>query len=182
MSGLKAIVWVMAASGALIGLSALAQSSPTGTQAGAGPEAQASQGSQPGNPESPEESMLTGGESLYHHQGGRDPFSPLIRGAGKGGSDVKVNRGSTGLSRFTVEACLFEGVVKTPKGTVALFQGPDLKPYQARVGEKFADGVVVDVSYSKGEVVIQQELNDPTAIKPFRNLVLKLRSQEGEGQ
>jgi hypothetical protein len=31
-------------------------------------------------------------------------------------------------------------------------------------------------------VTVQQELNDPTAIKPFRNLVLKIRSQEGEGQ
>jgi len=129
----------------------------------------------------PEDNLLMEGESLYRHQAERDPFTPLVR-TGALGPEVKMRPGSTGLARFTVESCIFEALIKTPQGTVAWFQGPDNKPYKAAVGERFADGVVLDVSYGSGEVTVQQELNDPTAIKPFRNLVLKIRSLEGEGQ
>ncbi len=132
--------------------------------------------------ERPDDSLLMEGESLYRHATERDPFSPLVRGAFGAGSQVKVKRGTTGLSRFTVEACSLEAIVKTPHGTVAWFQGPDSKPYKVKAGEHFADGIVLNVSFKEGEVTVQQELNDPTAIKPFRNLVLKIRSQEGEGQ
>jgi hypothetical protein len=132
--------------------------------------------------EQPEDNLLLEGESLYRHQTERDPFTPLVRGAGAQGSDVKVRPGLTGLSRFTVESCILEVILKSPQGTVAWFQGPDGKPYKAVTGEHFADGVVLDISYGDGSVTVQQELNDPTAIKPFRNLVLRIRSQEGEGQ
>ncbi len=130
----------------------------------------------------PEDNLLMEGESLYRHQSERDPFTPLVRGSGGQGSDVKVRPGTTGLSRFTVESCQLEAILKTPQGTMAWFQGPDGKAYKAVTGEHFADGVVLDVSYDAGEITVQQELNDPTAIKPFRNLVLKIRYQEGEGQ
>jgi hypothetical protein len=129
----------------------------------------------------PEDNLLVEGESLYRHQADRDPFTPLVR-SGQRGPEVKVRPGSTGLARFTVEACVLEVVIKTPQGTVAWFQGPDNKAYKAAVGERFADGVVLDISYGSGEVTVQQELNDPTAIKPFRNLVLRIRNLEGEGQ
>jgi hypothetical protein len=128
----------------------------------------------------PEDDMLLEG-SLYRHQADRDPFTPLVR-SGQRGPEVKVKPGSTGLARFTVDACILEVVIKTPQGTVAWFQGPDNKAYKAAVGERFADGVVLDISYGSGEVTVQQELNDPTAIKPFRNLVLRIRNLEGEGQ
>lgn len=152
-----------------------AQTSPATVSeaAGAGP---AKAGDQP------EDNLLLEGESLYRHQTERDPFTPLVRGAGAQGSDVKVRPGLTGLSRFTVESCILEVILKSPQGTVAWFQGPDGKPYKAVAGEHFADGVVLDISYGDGSVTVQQELNDPTAIKPFRNLVLRIRSQEGEGQ
>jgi Tfp pilus assembly protein PilP len=129
-----------------------------------------------------DDNLLLEGESLYRHQTERDPFTPLVRGAGAQGSDVKVRPGLTGLSRFTVESCILEVILKSTQGTVAWFQGPDGKPYKAIAGEHFADGVVLDISYGDGSVTVQQELNDPTAIKPFRNLVLRIRSQEGEGQ
>ena len=130
----------------------------------------------------PEDNLLMEGETLYRHQAERDPFTPLVRSGGLHGPEVKVRPGSTGLARFTVESCMMEAVLKTQAGTVAWFQGPDSKPYKVTVGERFADGVVLDISYDSGEVTIQQELNDPTAIKPFRNLVLRIRSLEGEGQ
>lgn len=130
----------------------------------------------------PEDNLLVEGEALYRHQAERDPFTPLVRSGGLQGPEVKVRPGTTGLARFTVESCTMEAVLKTPAGTMAWFQGPDSKPYKVVVGERFADGVVLEISYDSGEVTIQQELNDPTAIKPFRNLVLRIRSLEGEGQ
>lgn len=130
----------------------------------------------------PEDNMLLEGESLYKHRNERDPFTPLVRGAAGAAGEVKVKFGTTGLARFTVESCALEAILDVGGKTVAWFQGPDGKPYKAVTGEHFADGVVLEVNYATGEVVVQQELNDPTAIKPFRNLVLKIRSQEGEGQ
>lgn len=127
-----------------------------------------------------DENMLDEGELLYRHAEERDPFSPLVRSSQT--SDVKVKVGSTGLARYTVESCQMEAIVKTSAGTVAWFQGPDNKPYKAVVGEKFADGVIVEISMKSGEVVVQQELNDPTAIKPYRNLTLKIRNDGGEAQ
>ncbi len=137
----------------------------------------------PGGPVAvPEDNMLLEGETLYKHRSERDPFTPLVRGAVGAAGDVKVKFGSTGLARFTVESCALEAIIGSSRSVVAWFQGPDGKPYKAVAGERFADGIVLDVSFTNGEVTIQQELNDPTAIKPFRNLVLKIRSQEGEGQ
>jgi len=126
---------------------------------------------------------LTKGSSLYHHMTDRDPFTPLVRGTLTGKQKVKDKyRGNRGLSRFTVDACSLEAIIKTNEGTFAWFQGPDSKAYKVKVGGHFADGVVLNISSKEGKVVIQQELSDPTAIKPFRNLVLKIRNEKGEGQ
>ncbi len=130
-----------------------------------------------------EEKMTREGESLYHHSTERDPFSPLIRSkTAGGGAPVKVKYGTKGISRFTVENCILEGVVKSGDGEFAWFQGPDLKPYKVKSGDTFADGVVLDISWERGEVIVQQEIDDPTAIKPFRNVSLKIRSQSQEGE
>ena len=130
-----------------------------------------------------EENMILEGESLYNHASERDPFSPLIRSkTAGGGAPVKVKYGTKGISRFTVENCILEGVVKSGDGEFAWFQGPDLKPYKVKSGDTFADGVVLDISWERGEVIVQQEIDDPTAIKPFRNVSLKIRSQSQEGE
>ncbi|MFB3850949.1 MAG: hypothetical protein ACE14Q_03380 [Acidobacteriota bacterium] len=134
-----------------------------------------------------EENMIVEGESYYRHSGERDPFSPLIRSSkGGGASGVIVKRGTKGLSQFTVDQCILEAVVKIGDEEVAWFQGPNLKPFKAKVGDVFADGVIIDISYSRGEVIVQQQLDDPTQIKPFRNVSLKIRSTsqslEGEAQ
>ncbi len=161
-----------------LALAMMAQTAPPAS----GPQAAAGQPAANAPVTPSDDNMLEEGESLYRHTGERDPFSPLVRGATAEGGLVKVNPGTTGLARFTVESCSLEAIIKTSQGTVAWFQGPDAKPYKAATGERFADGVVMSISYEDGEVVVQQELNDPTAIKPYRDLPLKIRSQEGEGQ
>ncbi len=129
-----------------------------------------------------EEQYLVEGESLYHHMADRDPFTPLVGKVGTG-KDVKTNPGTRGISRYTVEDCTLEMIVKTPQQVQAWFQGPDGKAYKVLAGDKFSDGVVLSISSQDGAIVIQQELNDPTAIKPFRNLVLRIkRKGKGEGK
>lgn len=134
-----------------------------------------------------EENMIVEGESYYRYSGERDPFSPLIRSSkGGGASGVIIRRGTKGLSQYTVDQCILEAIVKLGDEEVAWFQGPNFKPYRAKIGDVFADGVIIDISYSRGEVIVQQELNDSTQIKPFRNVSLKIRSTkqslEGEAQ
>jgi len=170
----KTVSWILVLALGLLALGVAAQAPPPAAAAPAAPGGEAA--APPGD-----DNMLVEGEVIYRHIGDRDPFTPLVRGS-QGATDVKVKAGTTGLARFTVESCALEAIVRTGGQVVAWFQGPDVKPYKAVVGERFADGVIIDISYEAGEVVVQQELNDPTAIKPYRNLPLKIRSEEGEGQ
>lgn len=158
-------------------------SAPAPAGAPAGPAASSSAGAPGGAAQEPDDDYLMGGDVLYRHQNERDPFSPLVRtGAGAAGtSDVKVKRGTTGIARFTVEECNLEAILRVGGTVAAWFQGPDNKAYKCLAGERFADGVVLDINFDTGEVTVQQELTDTTAVKPFRNLVLKIRSQVGEG-
>jgi hypothetical protein len=127
--------------------------------------------------------ILVEGEILYKHLADRDPFSPLVTAkTGKEG-EVKNRPKVTGIGRYTTESCNLTAVVKSSKGEVAWFAGPDGKAYKVAVGEEFADGKVTSISYELGRVVVQQELiNDPTHVKPFRDLVLIVRSQGGESK
>ena len=177
----RVAIWTLALALAAAALSLVAQAPPAPST----PPAAATEASvPPAGTEGPvpgDDNMLVEGDVLYRHQGDRDPFTPLVRGT-QGTSDVVSKPGDKGLARFTVESCALEAIVRSGGGTAAWFQGPDSKPYKAVVGEHFADGVVIDISFENGEVVVQQELNDPTAIKPYRNLPLKIRNVEGEGQ
>lgn len=127
--------------------------------------------------------ILVEGEVLYKHMADRDPFSPLVTARQGKGGEVKVRAKTTGIGRYTVDSCNLSAVVKTGRGEVAWFAGPDGKVYKVTVGEEFADGKVTSISYELGRVVVQQELiNDPTHVKPFRDLVLVVRSQGGESK
>ena len=138
----------------------------------------------PGGLEADEaKSILVEGESLYRHMTDRDPFSPLVFAKTGQGSDVKNAPKKAGIGRFTVESCNLAAIVKTSKGEIAWFSGPDNKPYKVTVGEEFSDGKVTSVSYELGCVVVQQELiNDSTHVKPFRDLRLYVRSHGGESK
>jgi len=134
-----------------------------------------------------DDNYLLEGEALYRHQNERDPFIPLVIGTGRGGSQGAVKKrpcpsGQTGLCKYSLEECNLEAILRTPDGVMAWFQGPDTKAYKIVAGERFADGVVLDINYDSGEITIQQELETTTEVKPFRNVVLKIRKQEGEGQ
>ena len=163
--------------------------SPAASAPAPAPAAQAAPGVAPpadAGPKPLEDNYLLEGEALYRHQNERDPFIPLVLGTGRAGGQGAVKKrpcppGQTGLCKYSVEECNLEAILRTPDGVMAWFQGPDTKAYKIVTGERFADGVVLDINYDSGEITIQQEL-ETTDVKPFRNLVLKIRKQEGEGQ
>jgi Tfp pilus assembly protein PilP len=65
-----------------------------------------------------------------------------------------------------------QGIVKTRQGLVAMIGGPDNKGYVIRVGDKTFDGEVIRIMPSS--VVFRQEVNDPTRIERYREVVKEL--------
>jgi Tfp pilus assembly protein PilP len=107
----------------------------------------------------------------YHYdpQGRRDPFQSLI------GPTPKLQPGQRppGLPGFLIDEIKLQGIVKTrQQGLVAMVNGPDNKGYLMKVGQKVLDGEVIRMT--SGSVVFRQEVNDPTRIERFREVVKDL--------
>ncbi|MCU1229496.1 MAG: hypothetical protein JWO97_2380 [Acidobacteria bacterium] len=112
----------------------------------------------------------TGGEVYrYDPQGRRDPFQSLI------GPTPKLDKSNRpdGVPGFLIDEMKLQGVVKTRQGLlVAMVGGPDNKGYIIRVGDKTLDGEVIRITPSS--VIFRQEVNDPTRIERFREVVKEL--------
>ena len=66
-------------------------------------------------------------------------------------------------------------MVKTrQQGLVAMVNGPDNKGYLVKVGDKVLDGEVIRIT--PNSIVFRQEVNDPTRIERFREVVKELSS------
>lgn len=107
----------------------------------------------------------------YHYdpQGRRDPFQSLI------GPTPKLQPGQRppGPAGFLIDEIKLQGVVKTNRqGLVAMINGPDNKGYLIKVGDKILDGEVIRITPTS--VVFRQEVNDPTRIERFREVVKDL--------
>ena len=107
----------------------------------------------------------------YHYdpQGRRDPFQSLIGPAPK----LQAGARLPGPPGFLIDEIKLQGIVRTKQqGLVAMINGPDNKGYLIRVGDKVLDGEVVRITPSS--VVFRQEVNDPTRIERFREVVKDL--------
>lgn len=107
----------------------------------------------------------------YHYdpQGRRDPFQSLIGPAPK----LQPGQRPAGLPGFLIDELKLQGVVRTrEQGLVAMVNGPDNKGYLMKVGQKVLDGEVIRMTQSS--VVFRQEVNDPTRIERFREVVKDL--------
>jgi Tfp pilus assembly protein PilP len=106
----------------------------------------------------------------YHYdpQGRRDPFQSLIGPAPK----LQPGQRPPGPPGFLIDEMRLQGVVKTRQGLVAMVGGPDNKGYLIHVGDKVLDGEVIRITPSS--VVFRQEVNDPTRIERFREVVKEL--------
>jgi type IV pilus assembly protein PilP len=109
----------------------------------------------------------------YHYdpKGRRDPFQSLIGPA----PTLQPGQRPTGPPGFLIDEIKLQGVVKTRQGLVAMINGPDNKGYLVRVGEKVLDGEVIRITPSS--IVFRQEVNDPTRIERYREVVKELASE-----
>jgi len=109
----------------------------------------------------------------YHYdpKGRRDPFQSLIGPA----PSLQPGQRSTGPPGFLIDEIKLQGVVKTRQGLVAMINGPDNKGYLVRVADKVLDGEVIRITPSS--IVFRQEVNDPTRIERYREVVKELSSE-----
>lgn len=104
----------------------------------------------------------------YDPQGRRDPFRSLI------GPTPKIDAGSRpeGLPGFLIDELKLQGIFRTRQGFTAMVNAPDNKGYSVRVGDKVLDGEVIRITATS--VVFRQEVNDPTRIERYREVVKDL--------
>lgn len=107
----------------------------------------------------------------YHYdpQGRRDPFQSLVGPAPK----LQPGQRPAGPPGFLIDEIRLQGVIKTrAQGLLAMVNGPDNKGYLIHVGDKVLDGEIIRITPSS--VVFRQEVNDPTRIERFREVVKEL--------
>ena len=105
----------------------------------------------------------------YDPQGRRDPFQSLIGPR----PTLQAGQRPPGVPGFLIDEIKLQGVVKTrQQGLIAMVNGPDNKGYLVHVGDKVLDGEVIRITASS--VVFRQEVNDPTRIERFREVVKEL--------
>ena len=104
----------------------------------------------------------------YDPQGRRDPFRSLI------GPTPKLEPGQrpAGVPGFLIDEMKLQGIFKTRAGLTAMINGPDNKGYTIKVGDKVLDGEVIRITPSS--VVFRQQVNDPTRIERYREVVKDL--------
>ncbi len=118
-----------------------------------------------------EEEVLEGGGYTYNPDGRRDPFKSLLSGTGTSAA-VQGPR-PKGVPGLLIDEIDLSGIFITPQGPVAQVQASNKKEsYLLHVGDHLYDGEVVNIT--SNEVVFRQKVNDPTALKPFREVVKKL--------
>jgi type IV pilus assembly protein PilP len=112
----------------------------------------------------------------YDPQGRRDPFRSLI------GPSPKLEPGQrpVGVPGFLIDELKLQGIFKTRQGLTAMINGPDNKGHLIRVGDKVLDGEVIRITATS--VVFRQEVNDPTRIERYREVVKELAPATAAGK
>jgi len=117
-----------------------------------------------------EEEVLSGSSFSYDPGNRRDPFKSLLAGP-----DRAVIRGPRpeGVPGLLIDEIDLTGIFRTSKGFVAqVVAANQKKGYLLKEGDQLYDGDVVSIN--KNEVVFKQVVQDPTALKPFREVVKSL--------
>ena len=116
-----------------------------------------------------EEEVLSGSGGFTYDPGNRrDPFKSLLVG-----TENPTIRGPRpeGIPGLLIDEIDLLGIWRTPRGYVAQVKASN-KSYLLREGDQLFDGDVVNIH--KDEVVFKQQVQDPTALKPFREVVKSL--------
>ena len=120
-----------------------------------------------------EESLSVGNETLSYEPGARrDPFRSLIQQRRQRVADTPEQR-PEGVAGLLIDEVEVQGIFILNEGPVAQIQSPSEETsFLLRPGDQLWDGDVVSISL--GEIVFKQTVNDPTALKPFREVVKRL--------
>jgi hypothetical protein len=86
----------------------------------------------------------------------RDPFVSLLKPIE---SQTAKGPKRPGIEGFLVQEVSLKGIVKDPKGFIAMLLGPDGKSYFVKVGQKVYDGEVTAIDATS--VTFRQQVTDP---------------------
>jgi type IV pilus assembly protein PilP len=104
----------------------------------------------------------------YDPQGRRDPFRSLIGPA----PQLQPGDRPVGIAGFLIDEMKLQGIFRTKSGLTAMVSGPDNKGYLLHIGDKVLDGEVIRITANT--LVYRQEVNDPTRIERYREVVKDL--------
>ena len=117
-----------------------------------------------------EEAVLEGLSSSYDPGNRRDPFRSLLAATPR--PELRGPR-PEGIAGMLIDEIDLRGIFHTAKGYVAQVAVQNQKKsYLLREGDQLYDGDVLRIDLHS--VVFRQIVNDPTVIKPFREVVKKL--------
>jgi hypothetical protein len=117
-----------------------------------------------------EEEVLAGASFSYDPGNRRDPFKSLLAAPDRPEFRGPLPEGVPGL---LIDEIDLTGIFRTSKGFVAqVVAANQKKSYLLKEGDQLYDGDVVSIN--KNEVVFKQIVQDPTALKPFREVVKSL--------
>jgi Tfp pilus assembly protein PilP len=94
---------------------------------------------EPATAESEED--ITTGDFIYKPKGRRDPFVNLLQGRNPRGQREQRE----GIAGMLIEELELEGILFKSGTFIALFKGPDGKPYDVKVGDSVYDGEVIKI-------------------------------------
>lgn len=116
-----------------------------------------------------EEEVLGGGGYTYDPAGRRDPFRSLLEAR----NVERRGPRPEGVPGLLIDEIVLTGLFDTPQGWVVQVRAADQgKSFLLREGDALYDGEVVSIG--DNEVVFKQVVQDPTALKPFQEVVKKL--------
>jgi hypothetical protein len=110
----------------------------------------------------------------YAADGRRDPFVSLMTRVGT--TVMRPSQEIDSIAGLAVDDLSVRGIVSTPKGFVAMVQGPDGKTRLVRPNDKLFDGTVKQITGTA--VVILQDVNDPLSLTKQKEVRKMLRALE----
>ena len=117
-----------------------------------------------------EEVLTDPGTYSYDPGARRDPFRSLLVRRDPGEQDEERPPGPAGM---LIDEIAVEGIFILPEGPVAQIQSASEETsFLLRPGDQLWDGDVVRITLD--EIVFKQTVNDPTALKPFREVTKRL--------
>jgi len=121
------------------------------------------------------ESEVLAGEGYSYDPGSRrDPFKSLL--VATQAAEFRGPR-PEGIPGLLIDEVMVSGIFRTSQGYVAQVQSAENeKSFLLREGDQLYDGDVVRIT--DDEIVFKQIVQDPTALKPFREVVKTLSADQ----